>query len=136
MYDLYRACDANKRKSFNPVQVSALLQQIIVKLNLPDNILKLNCLRMLKLIAEDFALLFVDISFFMYTKVQVMKTVKKLHYSLKINGDNSNFICFIFISIFLSFAISIRHCWKIATDKFALGPSPSLLRYRRLFLLV
>ena len=71
MIDLYRAFDASERRNLERAQVFLLIQQILAKMDGRDNTLRLNCLRLLKLIAEDHALLFVDVSFIVYAKIQV-----------------------------------------------------------------
>lgn len=69
--DLYKACSLSNKKRLNNKEIFAFIQQIMSRIDTSDMALQLNCLRLLRLLAEDYGLLFVELAFIVYTKIQV-----------------------------------------------------------------
>lgn len=69
--DLYKACAHNQKKRFSSKEIFAFIQQVVARIETSDTALQLNCLRLLRLLAEDHALLFVELAFLIYSKIQV-----------------------------------------------------------------
>ena len=53
MIELYTATDTETRRSLDQASLHHLVEQIIEKLDMDDNAVRLSCIRLLKLIATD-----------------------------------------------------------------------------------
>ena len=70
--DQYRSYAASKKSKLPVRDLLVLIEQVLGHISLPDDALKLNCLRLLRVLAEDHALIFVDVEFMLYSKLQVI----------------------------------------------------------------
>ena len=70
--DQYRSYAASKKGKLPVRDLLVLIEQVLGHISLPDDALKLNCLRLLRVLAEDHALIFVDVEFMLYSKLQVI----------------------------------------------------------------
>jgi len=68
--DQYRSYAASKKSKLPVRDLLVLIEQVLGHISLPDDALKLNCLRLLRVLAEDHALIFVDVEFMVYSKLQ------------------------------------------------------------------
>lgn len=69
--DQYRSSSLAARAKIPQSDILSIIQQVLGKLGHNDDNLRLNCLRFLKLLSEDHAIVFVEVSFLIYSKLQV-----------------------------------------------------------------
>jgi hypothetical protein len=69
--DQYKACTTAMRSKISDRDMLSLIQQVLGKLNHRDDTLRMNGLRLLRMISEDYAKLFLEVAFLIYSKLQV-----------------------------------------------------------------
>lgn len=70
--DQYKGCSPALRSKISDKDLLSLIQQVLGKLNHRDDTLRMNGLRLLRMIADDSTKLFLEIAFLIYSKLQVI----------------------------------------------------------------
>jgi hypothetical protein len=70
--DQYKGCSQAVRSKISDKDLLSLIQQVLGKLNYRDDTLRMNGLRLLRMIADDSTKLFLEITFLIYSKLQVI----------------------------------------------------------------